>query len=62
MKPTDAKSRTYIDIKNKNKEYFCLENNDIEPKFKACGHVKLSKEKNISGKNYIPSWSDAFIV
>ena len=47
-KPVDIKDNTYIDF---NKEV-----NDKDPIFKVVDHVKISKQKNIFDKRYIPNW------
>ena len=43
MKPTEVKTRTYID--------FDAENNDKDPKLKVGDHVRISNYKNILVKN-----------
>ena len=47
MKPEDAKSSMYID--------FGTENNDKDPKVKGGDHVRISKNKNIFAKGYVPN-------
>ena len=54
MKPVDVKGNTYIDFKK--------ENNDKNPKFKVGDHVRISKNKNIFAKGYMPNWSEEIFV
>ena len=54
MKPFDIKSSTYID--------FDVENNDKDPKFKVCDHVRISKYKNIYAKGYTSNYSEEVFV
>ena len=54
MKPVDVKNGTYID--------FGTENNDKDPKFKVCDHVRISNYKNIFAKRYVPNWSEEVFV
>ena len=54
MKPIDVKDNTYIDFGKKF--------NDNDPKFKVCGHVRISKYKNIFAKGYTPNWSEEVFV
>ena len=54
MKPADVKNSTYIDVKK--------ETNDKNPKFKVGDHVKISKNKNIFAKGYMPNWSEEIFV
>ena len=49
MKPVDVRSSTYMG--------FNKENNKEDPKFRVGDHVRISKYKNISGKDYIINWS-----
>ena len=49
MKPVDVRSSTYTG--------FNKENNKEDPKFRVGDHVRISKYKNISGKDYIINWS-----
>ena len=44
MKSIDVKLSPSID--------FFIENNDKDPKFKVCDHVRISKYKNIFAKVY----------
>ena len=50
MKPVDVKSSTYINS--------CKEIDDRDPKFEIGDIVRISKYKNIFGKDYIPNWSE----
>ena len=50
MKPVDVKDNTYIDFKKKV--------NDKNPNFKVGGYVRISKNKNIFAKGYMPNWSE----
>ena len=50
MKPVDAKLNTYIDSSK--------EINNKDPKFKIGSIVRISKNKNISVKDYTPNWSE----
>ena len=36
--------------------------NRKDPKFKVCGHVRISKYKNIFAKGYTPNWSEEVFV
>ena len=54
MKPTDVKSGTYID--------FDIENIDKYPKLKDDDHVKISKYKNIFGKDQTLNWAEEIFV
>ena len=55
MKPFDVKDNTYIDFKKKS--------NDKNPKFKVGGdHLRISKNKNIFAKGYMPNWSEEIFV
>ena len=55
MKPIDVKSSMYI---NSSKEI-----NDEDPKFKIGDIVRISKNKNIFAKGYVPNWSeDIFVI
>ena len=49
MKPVDVRSSTYMG--------FNKENNKEDPKFRVGDHVRISKYKNISGKDYTINWS-----
>ena len=50
MKPVDVKSSTYINS--------CKEIDDRDPKFEIGDIVRISKYKNIFGKDYTPNWSE----
>ena len=54
MKPTDVKDNTYVDSKK--------EVNDKDPKFKVRDHVRISKNRNIFAKVYMPNWSEEVFV
>ena len=55
IKSVDVKDNGYIDSSK--------ELNDKDPKFKAGGHVTISKYKNIFAKGYTPNWSeDVFVL
>ena len=41
---------------------FGIKNNEKDPKFKVSDHVRISKYKNISAKDYIPTWSEEVFV
>ena len=50
INPVDKNSSIYIDFKK--------ENNKIDPKFKLGDHVRISKDKNIFAKCYVPNWGE----
>ena len=54
MKPVDFKDNTYINFKKKV--------NDKDPKCKVGDHVRISKQKNIFAKRYMPNWSEEIFV
>ena len=55
IKPVDVMDNTYIDFEK--------EVNDKDPKFKVGDHVRISKQKNIFAKGYMPNWSgEVFVV
>ena len=54
MKPIDVEDNTYINI---DKPF-----NYNDPKFKAGGHMRISKYKNIFAKGYTPNWSEEIFV
>ena len=54
MKPVDLKDNTYTDFKK--------EVNDKDPKFKIGDHVRISKNKNIFAKGYMPNWSEEIFI
>ena len=39
-----------------------IKNNDKDPKFKVGEHVRISKYKNIFAKNFVPNWSEVFLI
>ena len=42
---------------------FDVENNDKDPKFKVHDRVRISKQKNIFAKCFIPYWSgEVFVI
>ena len=41
---------------------FGIKKNEKDPKFKVSDHVRISKYKNISAKDYIPTWSEEVFV
>ena len=54
MKPVDVKSSIYIDFKKeKDKE---------GPKFRVGDHIRISKQKNIFAKGYVPNCSEKVFV
>ena len=54
MKPIDVKDNTYI---NSDKEI-----NNKDTKFKVGDHVRISRDKNIFAKGYMPNWSEEVFV
>ena len=54
MKPVYVKDNTQINFKK--------EVNDKDLKFKVGDHVRISKDKNIFTKEYIPNWSEEVFV
>ena len=50
MKPVDVKSSTYI---GSSKEI-----NNKDPKFRISDICRISKNKNIFAKGYVPNWSE----
>ena len=50
MKPVEVKSSKYID--------FNKENNNQYLKFKVGDLVRITKDKNIFAKGYVPNWSE----
>ena len=54
MKPVDVKSSLYIDSSK--------EINDKDPKFKVGDIVRISKYKNIFGKDYVYNWPEEVFV
>ena len=54
MKPTDVKRDSFAEY---NEEY-----NEQDPKFKIGDHARVSKNKNIFAKGYVPDWSEEIFV
>ena len=56
MKPVDVNSISHIAFIKENNKYiaFIEENNKEDPKFKIGDHVRISKNKNIFAKGYVP--------
>ena len=54
MKPLDVKSSTYIDSSK--------EINGKDPKLKIGDIVRISKNKNIFEKSYVPNWYEELFV
>ena len=54
IKPIDVKDNTYI--------HTSKEINNKDPKFKVGDHVRISKNKNIFAKGYMPNWSEEVFV
>ena len=54
MKPADVKDNTYIGFKK--------EVNDKNPKFKVVDRVRISKNKNIFAKGYMPNYSEEIFI
>ena len=54
MKPADVKDNTYV---NADKEI-----NNKDPKFKVGDHVRISKDKKIFAKGYMPNWIEEVFV
>ena len=54
MKPVDVKHNTYIGFKK--------EVHDKNLKFKVGDHVRISKNKNIFTKGYMPNWSEEIFI
>ena len=54
MTPVDVKSSTYTD--------FAIGNNDKDPKFEICDHIRISEYKNSFVKAYVPNWSEEVFV
>ena len=54
MKPVDVKSSTYNDCSK--------EVNNKDHKFKISNFVRISKNKNIFAKGYVPNWSEEVFV
>ena len=54
MNPVDVKPDIY--------SYFNKESNKEGSKVKVCGHVRISKYKNIFAKGYVANWSEEVFV
>ena len=54
MKPIDVKSKSHAEY---NVDY-----NDKDPKFKIGDHVRISRHKKVSAKEYAPHWSEEVFV
>ena len=54
MKPIDVKDNTYINTDKKI--------NNKDPKFKVGDRVRISKDKNMFAKGYVPNWSEEVFV
>ena len=54
MTPTDVRPGSYID--------YGVEHNDKDPKFKAGGHISISKQKNVFSKEYTSNLTEEFFV
>ena len=54
MKPIDVKSDSFTEYNE--------ESNERDPKFKVGNHVRISKYKNIFGKEYAANWSEEIFI
>ena len=54
MKPIDVKSKSHAE--------YNVDCNDKDPKFKIGDHVRISRHKKISAKEYGPHWSEEVFV
>ena len=54
MKPIDVRDDSFAEYNE--------ESNEKDPKFKVGDHVRISKHKNIFGKEYAPNWSEEIFV
>ena len=54
LKPVDVEDNTYIDFEK--------EVNDKDPNIKVGDYVRISKDKNIFAKVYMPNWSEEVFV
>ena len=50
MKPINVKSDSFAEYDE--------ESNEKDPKFNIGDHVRISKDKNIFAKRYVPNWSE----
>ena len=51
-----------VDVKNDSFAKYNQESNEKDPKFKVADHVRISKYKNILGKEYASNWSKEIFV
>ena len=51
-----------IDVTNDSCAEYNEDSNKRKPKFKAGDHVRISKNKNIFAKGYVPNWSEETFV
>ena len=54
MKPIDVKSKSHAE--------YNVDCNDKDPKFKIGDHVRISRHKKVSAKEYAPHWSEEVFV
>ena len=54
MKSANVKCSICID--------FGIKNNDKDPKFVVGEHVRILKYKNIFAKDFVPNWSEGFLI
>ena len=54
MKPIDVTSDSCAE--------YNVDSNEKDPKFKVCGHVRISKYKNIFVKGYTTNWTEEIFV
>ena len=54
MKPIDVKSKSHAE--------YNVDCNDKDPKFKIGDHVRISRYKKVSAKEYAPHWSEEVFV
>ena len=54
MKPIDVKSNSYAE--------YNVDCNDKDPKFKIGDHVRISRHKKVSAKEYAPNWFEEVFV
>ena len=54
MKPIDVKSKSHAE--------YNVDCNDKDPKFKIGDHVRISRHKKVSAKEYVPHWSEEVFV
>ena len=51
-----------IDVKSKSHAEYNVDCNDKDPKFKIGDHVRISRHKKVSAKEYAPHWSEEVFV